>query len=468
MFCLNVGCYIGPDGHKCYSKPQLFEYLKRTNKSIPDDKTEDADGQGIDLSVEPNAFHTDEVPGSSPGGHPTKLTPRTNRRKSITAQEKPATEPDSSQYEDTEVEKKTEKKTKSSRLSSGYEVISRTAAEGLPPDWIKEVRMKKSGSTPRKDTYYLDPLSEYAFCSKKDVLRYLESGDIKSCASRPLKSHTNNGETLNVNMTPTGGEMPPQSDQSKGTEASKEFTNGSVEKLKTNESGIENPEPLRSVTGGSFSTPDRRLFLARKEDADWLPDGWLIDVRYKSSGMKYKIYKDPATGKQFYSKPQVLSFLENGSISNPRKRKAHDSSVAPDSSPNTTPADVSGPKRSRKKKDKSENAEYQEVITTSAAKAADNTNHRATNNNSPATDSPARSSKRQETGVNLEKEPDDDGNLPFDMPEDDNWTDQYFEVKSLANEIMFNGQPISGGFQEDNAAGVETTGVKDTTPTKVE
>ncbi|KAI7726177.1 hypothetical protein M8C21_009627, partial [Ambrosia artemisiifolia] len=42
----------------------------------------------------------------------------------------------------------------------------------------------------------IDPLSEYAFCSKKDVLRYLEPGDVKNCASRPLKSHMNNGDTV--------------------------------------------------------------------------------------------------------------------------------------------------------------------------------------------------------------------------------------------------------------------------------
>ncbi|KAJ0830881.1 hypothetical protein HanPSC8_Chr15g0660551 [Helianthus annuus] len=89
------------------------------------------------------------------------------------------------------------------------------------------------------------------------------------------------------------------------------------------------------------------------------------------------------------------------------------------------------------------------------------------------TDSPSRSSKRQkgkdhetaptsgvptekqETWVNLEKQP-DDGNLTFDIPEDDNWTDQCidFAVKTLTIEIMFNGQPV------------ETTGVKDTPPAK--
>lgn len=131
---------------------------------------------------------------------------------------------------------------------------------------------------------------------------------------------------------------------------------------------------------------------------------------------------------------------------------------------------------------------------TADLKTAENTGRRAstrvTKNTSPPTSSPSRSSKRQkgkgpettpaghtegngagqekqETGVNLEKQP-DDGNLAFDIPEDDNWTDQCidFAVKTLTNEILFNGQPVSGGFPEENA-GVETSSVKDTTPTKV-
>ncbi|KAK1430594.1 hypothetical protein QVD17_13452 [Tagetes erecta] len=701
-----VKCYVDPDGHKCYSKPQVFDYLKKTNKSIPNENTQNADEPAIDLSVEPNAPQTDEVPQSTPGGHLTKLTPRTSRRKTnptdlsedflagdgssseplsrsgrssrkrhtgdtswlpadwtveekirkagsstgmkykiytepITGrkffskpqvlkylgktddsaggqeavytepisvmpisswQETPTTEPDNSQiYEATGVGKKTEKKSESSRFSSDYEVVSRTPVEGLPPGWIKEVRMKKSGS--RKDAFYLDPSSEYAFFSKKDALRYLESGDVIKCVVKPLKRDMNKDNTINVNLTSSGAEVTPPPDRFKGAEASKEDTNGSVEELKTNGSGIENPKPVRSITGGSFSTPDTNRkaprsatagsFYTSKEDSDWLPEGWLVDVRYKNSGMKYKIYKEPTSGKLFYSKPQVLSYLGIASNSNSRKRKEHNSSVAPNSSPNSTPADGKRPKRSAKKKgsSNSENTDFQEIITTSAAdglpegwvketrtrlyathkrsdpfytdpvtgyifrskldalrfletgdvnlcairpkvkdkdgnevfvyttpvqnptngdsvpsenpeqnqapdpKTADNTTRRAstrvTKNTSPPANSPSRSSKRQkgkgpettpagptegngagqekqETGVNLEKQPTDDGNLAFDIPEDDNWTDQCidFAVKTLTNEILFNGQPVSGGFPEENA-GVETTGVKDTTPTKV-
>lgn len=34
---------------------------------------------------------------------------------------------------------------------------------------------------------YIDPVDGYVFRSKKDVFRYLQTGDISSCAIRPVK-----------------------------------------------------------------------------------------------------------------------------------------------------------------------------------------------------------------------------------------------------------------------------------------
>lgn len=39
--------------------------------------------------------------------------------------------------------------------------------------------------------FYLDPSSEYAFFSKKDALRYLESGDVIKCVVKPIKRDMN-------------------------------------------------------------------------------------------------------------------------------------------------------------------------------------------------------------------------------------------------------------------------------------
>jgi len=35
--------------------------------------------------------------------------------------------------------------------------------------------------------YYMDPVLGYVFRSKKDVMRYLQTGDIRSCAVKPTK-----------------------------------------------------------------------------------------------------------------------------------------------------------------------------------------------------------------------------------------------------------------------------------------
>lgn len=58
-------------------------------------------------------------------------------------------------------------------------------------------------------------------------------------------------------------------------------------------------KPVRSITGGSFSTPDTTgngarsitggSFSTPNEVSDWLPDGWAVEVHYKASGMKYKV-----------------------------------------------------------------------------------------------------------------------------------------------------------------------------------
>ncbi|KAM7274258.1 hypothetical protein ACFE04_028922 [Oxalis oulophora] len=42
---------------------------------------------------------------------------------------------------------------------------------------------------------------------------------------------------------------------------------------------------------------------------DWLPEGWEVEVRKKSSGQKYKCYSAPPDGLKFYSKPQVQRYL---------------------------------------------------------------------------------------------------------------------------------------------------------------
>ncbi|KAK3006290.1 hypothetical protein RJ639_017784 [Escallonia herrerae] len=50
-------------------------------------------------------------------------------------------------------------------------------AEGLPPGWIKEMRIRKKGRKTRKDPYYTDPINGYVFRSLKDADRFIKTGD---------------------------------------------------------------------------------------------------------------------------------------------------------------------------------------------------------------------------------------------------------------------------------------------------
>ncbi|XP_052211651.1 uncharacterized protein LOC127814277 isoform X2 [Diospyros lotus] len=65
--------------------------------------------------------------------------------------------------------------------------VEMAAPDGLPPGWKKEIRTRGKGNASRKDPYYTDPVNGYVFRSKKDALRYLESGDFSKCAIKPKK-----------------------------------------------------------------------------------------------------------------------------------------------------------------------------------------------------------------------------------------------------------------------------------------
>ncbi|KAI7740013.1 hypothetical protein M8C21_028031 [Ambrosia artemisiifolia] len=433
-----VKCFVDSEGHTCYSKPEVLDYLKKTNKSTDNAKTQNADDSTIDLSVDPNA-------------RPTKLTPRTSRRKSH---------------------------------------------------------------------------------SRHDENLTLSMEDLNT----PCPS----------NVTETPKEVP-----NGVAEEPKTNESGVVEEPKTNESDIHNPKPIRSISGGVFNnTPNN-------EKSDWLPDGWIVEDHYKSSGVKFKVFKEAASGKKFYSKPQVLNYLGGGSSSYSGKRKVITTSAADGLPPgwikevrtkiyathkrsdpfytdpvtgyifrskmdamrflDTGDVNLCAIRPKVKDKDGKEVFVYangeQKPEKPATGKGLsddtvdgkstdnheenqttpDNTKHKSPAKNKKNSDpaasasTPARSSKRQRgmnpgagptsagasdgngsgqvkqaSWVNLEKQPADDGNLAYDIPEDDTWTDQCidFAVKTLANEILFNGQPMSGGFQEDKNNNETPTKVK--------
>ncbi|XP_027340643.1 methyl-CpG-binding domain-containing protein 13-like isoform X3 [Abrus precatorius] len=75
-------------------------------------------------------------------------------------------------------------------------VVEKSTLEDLPPGWVKEVKIRKNSNGIRKDPFYKDPVNGYVFRSKKDVLRYLESGDIRSCAFRPSRRQIQDEDNL--------------------------------------------------------------------------------------------------------------------------------------------------------------------------------------------------------------------------------------------------------------------------------
>lgn len=67
------------------------------------------------------------------------------------------------------------------------DVQQKNGLDELPPGWIKVSKARKSSRGMRADPYYIEITSGYAFRSKKDAMRYLDTGDINSCAIKPHK-----------------------------------------------------------------------------------------------------------------------------------------------------------------------------------------------------------------------------------------------------------------------------------------
>ncbi|XVF20047.1 hypothetical protein REPUB_Repub11eG0164600 [Reevesia pubescens] len=84
-------------------------------------------------------------------------------------------------------------------------------------------------------------------------------------------------------------------------------------------------QPEASVQGLDNSASSAEPKVKRRVVATetWLPAGWLIEERVRSSGVTAglldKYYVEPSSGRKFRSKKEVLYFLENGNL--PPKRK---------------------------------------------------------------------------------------------------------------------------------------------------
>ncbi|KAL7003327.1 hypothetical protein U1Q18_004485 [Sarracenia purpurea var. burkii] len=53
--------------------------------------------------------------------------------------------------------------------------------------------------------------------------------------------------------------------------------------------------------------------------AEWLPQGWTVEVTVRKNGKKDKCYTDPSNGLKFFSKPEVFRYLSHSEFKGKRK-----------------------------------------------------------------------------------------------------------------------------------------------------
>nr|XP_011463825.1 PREDICTED: uncharacterized protein LOC101312827 isoform X2 [Fragaria vesca subsp. vesca] len=70
-------------------------------------------------------------------------------------------------------------------------VVEKHNVEDLPPGWILEIKVRKVANRIRRDPYYTDPVHGYIFRSKKDVIRYLQTGETSKHTIKPKSMCTN-------------------------------------------------------------------------------------------------------------------------------------------------------------------------------------------------------------------------------------------------------------------------------------
>ncbi|KAJ4952852.1 hypothetical protein NE237_029684 [Protea cynaroides] len=89
-----------------------------------------------------------------------------------------------------------------STKSASEGLVEKHTVEGLPPGWIKKTKVTQVADRTRKDPYYIDPVTGYEFRSKVDVFRYLESGDLGKCATRPKKRQISDMVSIDGQISP--------------------------------------------------------------------------------------------------------------------------------------------------------------------------------------------------------------------------------------------------------------------------
>ncbi|XP_057463194.1 uncharacterized protein LOC130753220 [Actinidia eriantha] len=205
------------------------------------------------------------------------------------------------------------KQTGSSKEPVEEMVIVRVTPDGLPPGWIKEIRIQKKANGTRKYSYYSDPVSGYVFWSQKDALRFVETGDVSVCTVKPKKRD----ELHFLNASPNLGELT-------GGKTSLKQEGSQNVKTSKRKSCVSKHKQMGSAKGSIGKVAIERA------TPDGLPPGWIkeIKIQKKANGTrKYAFYIDPVSGYVFWSQKDAFRYLETGDVSSctikPKKRDGH-------------------------------------------------------------------------------------------------------------------------------------------------
>ncbi|CAH9086337.1 unnamed protein product [Cuscuta europaea] len=230
-------------------------------------------------------------------------------------------------------------------------VAVKDTVDGLPPGWVKEIKTRVHSHGKKWDPLYIDPVSGYVFFSKKDVMRYVETGDTGKCLIRPKKRDS----LLETNskyhyVDPVSGysslskmdampyvetgdmgkcvKKPKKDDYMLGAyNKSNHIQESSGIEVSENEkpTNIESEASIQPTSGNEVSNAVSSV--AVKDTVDGLPPGWVKDVktRVHAHGIRRDpLYIDPVSGYVFFSKKDVMRYVETGDMGKclmrPKKR----------------------------------------------------------------------------------------------------------------------------------------------------
>ncbi|CAH9094217.1 unnamed protein product [Cuscuta epithymum] len=258
-------CYVSPSGKKLYSKAKVSQYL-----------TSAGNNNLIELGEKDNVDESSSNPEVSQDHNtPNEVQGHTSRKQKSDLEED------------------------NSKLVFSSPAAVDGSVDGLPMGWIKEMRKRTSGI--RKDPCYIDPISGYEFRSKRDVLRYVETGDINKCVLKPKKRDRESAcKNINPNIEDSSSNL------------------GESQNKTTIEDNGQLARPPIKQKSGMKKIPTEIVYSAALQNdvVDELPPGWIKEyvTRRDASGKKDPFYTDPVSGYIFRSKKDVWRYIETGDI----------------------------------------------------------------------------------------------------------------------------------------------------------